>query len=217
MLIRFFIPFFIIIAIQLATVRSIDAQSTGEQGGGSVGLTADLNTIVVDTAGNEKVSVVRIYRLGKLVRYEPKVNNIEEVNIYDFDLLKEIRVIYSDKIFFERKINRSFLLKAERDGFYMPVNPNVTIDRIRLKEDKFDDHPAILYLVVKTLKKDGKNLIKEYSLVWEATDMNDIPIKIVYPQSDRSTVIVEYRNAKLEKLDPLLFQPPPDFLNLSPF
>lgn len=217
MLTRFFIPFFIVAAVQLATINNIDAQSTGEQGGDSVGLTADLTTIIVDKAGKESVSAVKIYRLGKLVRYQSKANDTGEVDIYDFDLLKEIRVIYADKIFFERKINRSFLIKAERDMFYEPVNPNVTIDKIRLKEDRFDNHPAILYLVVRTLKKDEKSLIKDYSMVWEATDLNNIPVKIVYPQSDYSTVIVEYRNAKLEKLDPLLFQPPPEFLNLSPF
>lgn len=214
---RFFIPFIIIAVIQIAVISNIDAQFIVEQESDSVGLVADFYTTSIDKTGKESVLEAKIYKFGKRVRFELKENNTNEANIYDFDILKELRIIYQDRIFFERRINRSFLIKAERDGLYKPMNPNVTIDKIKLREDRFDNHPTIIYLVVRSLKAGEKIIAKDYSMVWEATDLENIPIRIVYPLPDHSTVIVEYRNAALERLDPLLFQPPPEFLNLSPF
>lgn len=211
-----FLIIIIILAIQLVTFNNIDAGLVSGNESDSVGLVANLNITTINRAGKESASEAKVYKLGKLVRIEPKGSNIGEVNLYDFEHLMELRVIYSDKIFFERRISRNFLLRAERDGFYKPVDPDITIDKIRLKEDRFDNHPTILYLVVRSLKIGG-NVAKDYSMVWEATDLENIPVRIVYPLLGFSTVIVEYRNVAFEKLDPSLFQPPPEFLNLSPF
>lgn len=212
-----FLIIVMILAIQLATFNNVDGGLISGNESDSVGLIANLRMTSINRAGKESVSEAKIYKLGKLVRYEPQGSNLGEVNIYDFEHLMELRVIYSDKIFFERRINRNFLLRAERDGFYKPVDPDITIDKFRLKEDRFDNHPTILYLVVRSLKTGEKNITKDYSMVWEATDLGNIPVRIVYPTLGFSTVIVEYMNASLERLDPSLFQPPPEFLNLSPF
>lgn len=217
MLTRFFIPFFIIAIIQIAVLSGTDARLIAGEEGVSAGLSADLYTTTINKAGKESISEAKIYRLGKLLRFESKESRSGEVSIYDFDLLKEMRVVPQDRVFFERKITRGFLIKAEREGLYSPNNPNVRIDRIRLKEDRTDNHPTVLYLVVRSMKTGEKTVARDYSMVWEATDLGNIPIKIVYPMSDFSTVIVEYRNASMDKLDPSLFLPPPDFLSLSPF
>lgn len=217
MLTRSFIPLFIIVLIEIAPVSGTDAQLIAGKEGETLGLVADLHTIIVDKTGKESASEARIHMLGKRLRFESKGSSKGEVNIYDFDILRELRVVSQDRIFFERKIPRSFLIKAERDGLYRPDNPNITIDKIRLKEDRVDNHPTLLYLVVRSLKTGEKTVAKDYSMVWEATDLNNNPVRIVYPMPDFSTVIVEYRNATIEKLDPSLFLPPPDFLNLSPF
>ena len=217
MLTRFFIPLFIIALIQIGAVSGTYARLMAAVESDSVGLVADLHTTIIDKTGKESVSEAKIYILGKRVRFESKAGNTGEVSIYDFDLLKEMRVVSQDRIFFERRITRSFLIKAEREGLYMPDNPNIKIDRIRLKEDRTDNHPTVLYLVVRSMKTGEKTVARDYSMVWEATDLGNIPIRIVYPMSDFSTIIVDYRNATMEKLDPSLFLPPPDFLNLSPF
>ncbi|MBI5747410.1 MAG: hypothetical protein HZA13_10470 [Nitrospirae bacterium] len=217
MLTRFFIPLFIIALIQHAVVSGADARLIAEEEGVSAGLSADLYTTTINKAGKESISVAKIYRLGKRLRFESKESRTEEVSIYDFDLLKEMRVVPQDRVFFERKITRSFLIKAEREGLYAPDNPNIKIDRIRLKEDRTDNHPTVLYLVVRSMKTGVQTVARDYSMVWEATDLGNVPIKIVYPMSDFSTVIVEYRNVTMDKLDPSLFLPPPDFLSLSPF
>lgn len=217
MLTRFFIPLFIIALIQHAAVSGTDARLIAGEEGVSAGLSADVYTTTINKAGKESISEAKIYRLGKRLRIESKESRTGEVSIYDFDLLKEMRVVPQDRVFFERRITRSFLIKAEREGLYMPVNPNIKINRIRLKEDRTDNHPTVLYLVVRSMKTGEKTVARDYSMVWEATDLGNIPIKIVYPMSDFSTVIVEYRNVTMDKLDPSLFLPPPDFLSLSPF
>lgn len=217
MLTRFFIPLFIIALTQIAAVSGADARLIAEDEGVSAGLVADLYTTTINKAGKESISVAKIYLLGNRLRSESKESSTGEFNIYDFELFKELRVVPQDSIFFERKITRSFLIKAEREGLYKPDNPNVKIDRIRLKEDRTDNHPTVMYFVVRSMKTGEKTVARDYSMVWEATDLGNMPIKIVYPASDFQTVIVEYRNITIDKLDPSLFLPPPDFLNLSPF
>lgn len=217
MLTRFFIPLFIVALIHITAVSGADARLIAGEEGDSIGLVADLYTTTINKTGKESISVAKIYRLGKRLRFETKESSTGEFSIFDFDLLKEMRVVPQDRVFFERKINRSFLIKAEREGLYAPDNPNVRIDRIRLKEDRTDNHPTVLYFIVRSMKTGEKTVARDYGMVWEATDLGNIPIKIVYPMSDFSTVIVEYRNAAMEKLDPSLFLPPPDFFSLSPF
>ncbi|MEK7871714.1 MAG: hypothetical protein AAB244_04970, partial [Nitrospirota bacterium] len=135
---RFFIPLFIIALIQIAAVSGTDARLIAEEEGDSAGLVADLYTTTINKAGKESISEAKIYRLGKRLRFESKESSTKEFSIFDFDLLKEMRVVPQDRVFFERRITRNFLIRAEREGLYMPDNPNVKIDRIRLKEDRTD-------------------------------------------------------------------------------
>ncbi|HXC61275.1 MAG TPA: hypothetical protein VNV63_01255, partial [Nitrospiria bacterium] len=60
-------------------------------------------------------------------------------------------------------------------------------------------------------------LAVEYILLWEATDLGNLPVRIVYTGPDYITKIVEYRNVRIEPVDASLFQPPKGFPSMSPF
>src|SRR5262249_27860390 len=148
----------------------------------------------------------------------------EDTFIYDYARRKQFRLIPSSKIYFETPIAPSGFIEAQREGWIpWQESSNIESKKIRLAETTFDGHPCLLYLEVKSLmsaegsKRKKKPLAVGYSLLWEATDLENLPVRIVYTGPDYVTKIIEYRAARIEQADPALFRPPGDFRGLSPF
>jgi len=168
----------------------------------------------------------KIYTLPPRVRFEPRSEEEEEayseVQLYDFENQKMRRVFFDDKIFFQIELTEKNRFKAMQDG-WIPWKdlPNTKRRKIKLKEDLANDHPSILYLQERKIEVPGDKksspILPEYSLIWEATHLKDLPVRIIYFLSNQRTVVVDYKNAKLADLEPTFFQPPEEFLNLSPF
>ncbi len=206
---------------------------------GLIGMKADLKIILQDRFGRLSSSEHKLYKVGMQVRIEPlspgpldpslpdgqrQAGPYEDVYIYDYVKRKQYRVILSDKIYFETTISQSGLIEAQREGL-MPLEeyPNVVVEKSKLAETTFDGRPCRLYLQVRSLmaaegsNQKKKRLAVEYTFLWEATDLGNQPVRIVYTDPDYITKIIEYRNARIEQVDASLFQPPKSFPSLSPF
>jgi hypothetical protein len=117
------------------------------------------------------------------------------------------------------------LIEAQREGWIPPKESSkIETKKIKLGETDFDGHPCLLYLQVRSLmtgaeapKQKKKRIAVEYTLLWEATDLENLPVRILYTGPDYVTKITEYRNIRMERMDAALFQPPKNFRGLSPF
>lgn len=204
-----------------------------ESNTGLIGMNAHLRIILQDRFGRLSSSEHKLYKAGMQVRIEPLKagpssasggSGEEDVYLYDYVNRKQYRVIPSDKIYFETTLSQSGLAEAQRGGL-MPLEeyPNVVVEKFKLSETTFDGHPCRLYLQVRSLmategsKQKKKRLAVEYTLLWEATDLGNLPVRIVYTAPDYITKIIEYRNVRIEPVDASLFQPPTGFPSLSPF
>jgi hypothetical protein len=234
--IRLFLGLFL-----LTAHSAIGSDSSGDSASRErtdIGLTADLRIILQDRSGRSSNSEHRFYKSGMLVRIEPppagpadpnlpdgqkQAAAADDVYIYDYAKRKQYRLIPSSKIYFETTIAASGFIEAQREGWIpWQESSNIEAKKIKLAETTFDGHPCQLYLEVKSLmstegSKRKKPLAVEYSLLWEATDLENLPVRIVYTGPDYVTKIIEYRAARMQKADPALFRPPGDFRGLSPF
>ena len=110
----------------------------------------------------------------------------------------------------------------EKNGFYqiqpavqgylelpMPSGKTLTesdyqMETMQLGKETLDGHPCVKNKAVVTDPQGRKN---EF-IVWNATDLNNFPIKIQTTTSLRESQITLYRNIKLAKPDPNLFDLP---------
>jgi hypothetical protein len=180
-------------------------------------LTADLQSTLIDRYGHTSVTTVHIYRSGKLVRYEHRQTDPPEVWIMDYGQLKEYRIYAGDKIYFETPIADRLSYKAQREGLIeSEENPDIVENRIVLREDTIEGHPCDIILLVRTIKG-RRELGADYTLLWEARDLERQAIRVAYHQANNTLFILDLRGIKLEPVDPVLLQPPQGFAGMSPF
>ena len=180
-------------------------------------LTADLQMTLIDSKGHTSLSTVRIHRSGKSVRYEHTETDPPEVSIIDFDKMKEYRIYAGDKIYFESPISNRSSFKAQREGL-IPAesNPNLVEKRVFLREDTLEGHPCEIILRIRSIK-DQKEAGSDYTLLWEARDLNRQPLRVAYYQGNSTFSIVDLRNIRLGPVDPALLQPPAGFASMNPY
>ncbi len=145
-----------------------------------------------------------------------------EIILYDFGQKKMRRIFLDDRIYFEHSISSALVEKAMLEG-WIPWEdfPNIKRQSIKLKEDVVNGHPCRLMLHERVLTVSGvkgeERRIRSYHLRWEASDLNFLPVRIIYFMNDGGGVMVEYENIRAGRPDPVLFQTPEGFLHLSPF
>jgi hypothetical protein len=180
-------------------------------------LSADLQTTAIDRNGHTSVTTVHIYRSGKLIRYEHRQTDPPEVFIMDFGTFKEYRIYAGDKIYFETPFANRLLGKAQREGLIrMEENPDIIQNRIVLRDDTIEGYLCDIVLLIRTVKN-KKEFGADYTLRWEARDLKRQPLRVAYYQANFTLAIVDFRNLKLEPVDPALLQPPPGFVSMNPY
>ncbi len=222
---RFYLPL-ICLVLLLSLNASGQEPSPPASSQQAEGFTADFSSTLIFKDKARTLLSGRIFASPPLVRFEPQPEEPDqaynEIQLYDFEHQKMRRVFLDDRIYFQIELTEKARMKAMRDG-WIPWKDIPTIKRrkIRLKEDFANDHPCILYLQERRLEvpADQKAPVVslEYSLVWEATNLKGLPVRIIYFPPNQSIVVVDYQNMKLADLDPPLFNPPEGFLDLSPF
>ncbi len=182
--------------------------------------TADLHTLTQFSDGRLITARTRYQRLGDRVRLDPEKaspEGYEEHTLYDFEKNRLLRIFPQDRIYFEAALSPFTRQHAIREGWIdRERDRDARWRSIFLKDDTFEGYDCAIYLVERAPGGAGGRRPTEYSLVWEAKQLGRA-IRVVYPQGAGTTVIVEYRNPKVEPGDPKLFDPPEGYLNLSPF
>jgi len=180
-------------------------------------LSADLQSTLIDRSGHTAVTTVHIYRSGKMVRYEHTRTDPPEIWIMDYGDLKEYRIYAGDKIYFETPIAQRLSYKAQREGLIPPeARPEVVERRIYLKDDTLDGHPCDMVLLIRSIKG-RKDFGADYTLVWEARDLDNQWIRVAYHQANFTLFIQDLRSVKLEPVKPELLHPPDGFAEMSPY
>jgi len=222
---RFYLPLTcLVLLLSLnAPAQEPSPPAASQQAGG---FTADFTSTLIFKDKSHTLLSGRISASPPLVRFEPQPEEPDgiynEIQLYDFEHQKIRRVFLDDRIYFLVELTGSARMKAMRDG-WIPWKdlPMIKRRKIRLKEDFVNDHPCILYLQERKsevpVDKKSTAASLEYSLIWEAINLQGLPVRIIYFLPNQRTVVVDYKNMKLADLDPPLFNPPEGFLNLSPF
>lgn len=171
--------------------------------------------------GGVHVTDAHMIRHKRLVRFEPKSDE-EEIHIFDYEEKIFYRVFPGEKIFFTHPISQMETVRAYQQGIIFDSRQTpLSKNKIKLKETEIQGHPSILYLIGKEIPssplKDEEKPGIHYSLVWEAQDLFNMPIKIADRAQDGTTTVIEFLNIKETRPDPSLFSPPDEFLHLSPF
>lgn len=179
-------------------------------------LVSEVEHHVIDVKGHTSKSVARIYRRGNVIRLERYQINPIEVSILDYDILKEFRIYEQDRIFFEQQIPEVVFGRAWREGLITAEDPEIVVEKIRLRADVFDGHPTEIMLQMRWTK-DRKKQGVEYTLLWEAVDLGRLPLRVAYHESATAIAIIEYRGLKLQPVDTALLVTPSDYLNMSPY
>ena len=217
------IPLFFLLLCPALSVPSASAQDLPE----GISFSADFLSTSIRRDQVSDVVKGRVYISPPSVRLEPEAHETskgyKEIFLYDFDEKKQRRVFLDDQIYFETPISEKSFFKAMQEG-WIPWEDAPDIKRrwIRLKEDFMHGHPCVLELLersaeVPTGKDDDTTRVFSYSLYWKATDLNHLPVRIVYFPRNQRVVIVDYSDIKVGKTDAALFLPPEGFLNLNPF
>ena len=171
----------------------------------------------IDWLGRSNEIKGQIYSRGKKVRVERNDINPPEISIFDYEKRKEYRLYDDDRIFFESELSNTGFFKARREELIeADEGPNVEVAHLLLGEMDWDGRPCEIILKVRTLKRQGPP-VYDYTLLWEALDLDRRTVKVAYYRTARMFIVVEYRNAKQSSLDPTLFEPPEDYLNLTPY
>lgn len=180
-------------------------------------LSAKLQTTLIDLNGHRSLSTVQIYRSGKSVRYEHRDSDPPEIWIMDFKEMKEYRIYAGDKIYFETPISNRLLFKAQREGLIPNEDhPELIETRYLLREDRIEGHPCDIVLLIRSIK-DRKDLGTDYTLLWEARDLNRQPLRIAYYQPSSTLAVIDLLAVQAGPVDPVLLQPPSGFASMSPY
>lgn len=178
---------------------------------------AVLKTTVYDRSGHVVTTRQLIHRSGYRVRFENLDSTSKDVWITDYDKKREFQIHHKDRIYFSRGIGRKAALHAARKGL-IPIFKFSEVDILRIPITKVEisGHPCEMVLVVRRLK-DREDSPSEYTLLWEALDMNRQPLRVAYNNSTQALLVLEYENIREEPIDPALLVPPEDYMHLSPF
>jgi hypothetical protein len=182
-----------------------------------IGFSAERRMKQIDWFGRSNEIKGLIYSRGMKVRVERKDIHPPEITIFDYERRKEYRLYDDDRIYFESELSNTVFFKARREELIeADEGPNVEVAQHLLGEMIWDGHPCEIVLKVRTLKREGPP-VYDYTLLWKALDLDRRTVQVAYYRTARMIIIVEYRNAKQSTLDPALFEPPRDYLNLTPY
>jgi hypothetical protein len=150
-----------------------------------------------------------IYQEGTKVRIEAKGS--EEIDLFDFEARVGIRIFPEDRIYFTSILSEAKVVKAIKEA-WIPAPKPYQESLILLWKGDIRGKAARLYFV--TLELKGR---KAYQLRWVTDDLNETPLRIIYPGPANETVIVDYDARTEETLPNNHFEPPQDYLSLNPF
>lgn len=201
----------------IALTAAAETPATPPTAGALPDLTAKLRTTLIGPDGHQSQSSVHIYRSGQSVRYEHTASDPPETWIMDFKEMKEYRIYAGDRIYFETQISNRLSFKAQREGLIpKEEHPDLIEKRILLREDRIEGHACDIVLLIRSIK-DRKEFGKDYTLLWEARDLNRQPLRIAYYEPNSTLAVIDLLAVQSEPVDPELLKPPTGFTSMSPY
>lgn len=184
-----------------------------------VTMAADRTTKLINPRGQVTAQTVHIYRDGYKVRTETIHSNPPELYIFHHSEKKEYELHEADKIYFEITLPEQAHFRAQREGLIpWEKDPRAETTRNVLGEAKIDGHPCEIIFMVRKFDFKERHLVGyEYTILWEALDLERQPIRVAYNQSRQILAVVEYSNIKTDAIDPKLFEVPDDYLSFTPY
>jgi hypothetical protein len=142
-----------------------------------------------------------IYRLGDNFRSEVSFNNVSSATIFRVDQKKAYTLIPASKTYFESPLDEKLLKQFELVKS-LGVWPGAKVEP--LGDEPLNGHPCVkLKITAKINDQDAA------SVLWCATDLKNLPIKIESDINGQKTVL-ELTDVSFD-VDPKAFEPPPDF------
>lgn len=182
-----------------------------------IGFSAERKIKQIDWFGQFNEIRGHISSLGMKVRIEKTEHDPTVITLFDYKNLKEYRIYEHDRIFFESDLSNPMFYRARREGLIQAEEePHVNVVRLSLGKTVWEDHPCEIVLKIRTVKI-AERSVSDYTLLWEALDLDHRPVRVAYQQSGRVFAIVEYHNAKKIMINPALFELPADYLNFTPY
>jgi hypothetical protein len=124
------------------------------------------------------------------------------VTIMRGDLQKSYMLNPEQKAYFENTTQRQ---SRRRTPSVYEYNPDYKVDKVKAGTETIDSHPCVKYTVTITNIKSGD---KFTGTVWEATDIQNLPIKNEMVSSDGNKFVYELKNIKLKAATADMFEIP---------
>ncbi|HAS16696.1 MAG TPA: hypothetical protein DCR39_02080 [Nitrospiraceae bacterium] len=180
-------------------------------------------TIVADSKEDVLVQQ-KYYWEGDMVRVEEESKDIEGnpgIKIYDFQKKKLYTILLNVKLYLEQDINfdkEDILFETPPEKKYSN-RKDVKVEKIKLGEDTIDGHTISRYeikVIQKRDKKKEEQVIERY-LLWEAEDLEKMPVKYEFELPNKSKRIIKYIEIISDGIDPSMFSIPDGYQPVSPF
>lgn len=124
------------------------------------------------------------------------------VSLVRGDLKKTYMVNPDQKTYFENSMQQQ---NRRRMPSIYEANPDYKIDKVKVGSETIDKHPCIKYTITIINIKSSE---KYTGTVWEATDLQNLPIRNEMVSSDGTKFVYELKNAKLNAATPDMFEIP---------
>jgi hypothetical protein len=177
---------------------NMEVQVSGSPGGQNISM---LNKMAFDN-GNSRVELDMAQLKG------PQMNPSMASHMKSMGMEKIVTITLKDK-------NAKYLIYPGLKGYVEMPNrdPEVSkpesdfkVEMTELGKETVEGHPCVKNKVTVT-DKEGK---KYESMVWNATDMKNFPVKIETTDQGHTSTIL-FKDVTFSKSDAALFQPPADF------
>ena len=180
-------------------------------------------TIVADSKEDVLVQQ-KYYWEGDMVRVEEESKDIEGnpgIKIYDFQKKKLYTILLNVKLYLEQDINfdkEDILFETPPEKKYSN-RKDVKVEKIKLGEETIEGHTISRYeikVIQKGDKKKEEQVIERY-LLWEAEDLEKMPVKYEFELPNKSKRIIKYIEIISDGIDSSMFSIPDGYQPVSPF
>jgi hypothetical protein len=190
------------------------------------GLSFVKKTRLVTKDADNVVLQQKYFSEGDMLRVEEESSGIEGnpgIKIYDFKKKKLYTIMLNVKLYLEQDF------MAEKDVVMFEPTPEkkyvigkeIKVEKTKKGENTIEGRNTTVS-EVKVVRKAEKGKEKEEQvlekyLMWEADELDGIPVKYEFELSGESKKIIEYVDIKTDPIDPALFSIPDGYKAISPF
>jgi len=190
------------------------------------GLSFVKKTRLITKESDNVVLQQKYFSEGDMLRVEEESSGIEGnpgIKIYDFKKKKLYTIMLNVKLYLEQDF------MAEKDVVMFEPSPEkkyvigkeIKVEKTKKGENTIEGRITTVSEVkvvrkAEKGKEKGEQVLEKY-LMWEAGELDGIPVKYEFELSGESKKIIEYVDIKTDVIDPSLFAIPEGYKAISPF